>query len=68
VCCGCGFEGHREGCGAHDGDLTFSVVVKTRVTVDDIVGLMLSSRKASGAYTVAMERWKKEGKEGSGMV
>ena len=33
--------------------------------VDDIVGLILSAWKGSGAYEVSLERWKKSGKKGS---
>lgn len=49
-----------------DGGPTVFAVVKHGKGVEDIVGLILSAWKGSGAYDVSMERWKKEGKKGSG--
>lgn len=49
-----------------DGGPTIFAVVKHGKGVQDIVGLILSAWKASGAYEVSMERWEREGKKGSG--
>ncbi|KAL8726616.1 MAG: hypothetical protein Q9181_005977 [Wetmoreana brouardii] len=46
------------------GPVVFAVV-KEGKGVDDIVGLLVSAWKASGAYEVCKERWKREGKTGS---
>lgn len=46
------------------GPVVFAVV-KEGKGVDNIVGLMISAWKASGAYDVSLERWKQEGKKGS---
>lgn len=51
-----------------DGGPTVFAVVKKGKGVEDIVGLILSAWKGSGAYEVCEERWKKEGKKGSGDV
>lgn len=51
-----------------DGGPTIFAVVKHGKGVKDIVGLILSAWKGSGAYEVSMERWKREGKKGSGDV
>lgn len=51
-----------------DGGPTVFAVVKHGKGVEDIVGLILSAWKGSGAYEVSMERWKREGKKGSGGV
>lgn len=48
-----------------DGGPTVFAVVKHGKGVQDIVGLILSAWKASGAYEVSMERWEREGKKGS---
>ncbi len=48
-----------------DGGPTIFAVVKHGKGVEDIVGLILSAWKGSGAYEVSMERWKREGKKGS---
>lgn len=51
--------------GFRDGGPTIFAMVKGGKGVDDIVGLVLSAWKSSGAYEVSLERWKKEGKKGS---
>lgn len=51
-----------------DGGPTIFAVVKHGKGVKDIVGLVLSAWKGSGAYEVSMERWKREEKKGSGDV
>ncbi|MCJ1253927.1 hypothetical protein MMC24_001741 [Lignoscripta atroalba] len=51
-----------------DGGPTIFAVVKHGKGVDDIVNLIISAWKGSGAYEVSLERWKKEGKKGSGEV
>ncbi|MCJ1338365.1 hypothetical protein MMC09_003652 [Bachmanniomyces sp. S44760] len=51
-----------------DGGPTIFAVVKHNKNVDDIVRLMLSAWKGSGAYDVSTERWKVAGKKGSGEV
>ena len=48
-----------------DGGPTIFAVVKHGKGVDDIVGLMLSAWKGSGAYEVCLEKWKREGKKSS---
>ncbi|MCJ1438786.1 hypothetical protein MMC27_008176 [Xylographa pallens] len=48
-----------------DGGPTIFAVVKHGKGVDDIVGLMLSAWKSSGAYEVSLEKWKREGKKSS---
>jgi urease accessory protein len=42
--------------------------VKNGKGVDDIVGLLLSAWRGSGASDVSRERWKREGRKGSGEV
>ncbi|KAL9109468.1 MAG: hypothetical protein Q9187_008156 [Circinaria calcarea] len=49
-----------------DGGPTIFAVVKHGKSVDDIVNLIISAWKGSGAYDVSLERWKKSGKKGSG--
>ena len=51
-----------------DGGPTIFAEVKHQKGVKDIVGLLLSAWKSSGAYDVSLERWNKEGKKGSGNV
>jgi len=51
-----------------DGGPTIFAIVKHGKGVDDIVGLLLSAWKGSGAYDVSLERWKKDGKKSSGEV
>ncbi|MCJ1280732.1 hypothetical protein MMC26_000049 [Xylographa opegraphella] len=48
-----------------DGGPTIFAVVKHGKGVDDIVGLILSAWKSSGAYEVSLEKWKREGKKSS---
>ncbi|KAI4215710.1 MAG: hypothetical protein LQ351_001697 [Letrouitia transgressa] len=48
-----------------DGGPTIFAVVKNGKGVDDIVGLIISAWKSSGAYDVSLERWKREGKRRS---
>jgi urease accessory protein len=48
-----------------DGGPTIFAVVKEGKGVDDIVGLLLSAWKGSGAYEVSLERWKEKGRKGS---
>lgn len=50
-----------------DGGPTIFANIKAGKGVDDIVGLIISAWKSSGAYDVSNERWKKDGKKGSGM-
>lgn len=47
-----------------DGGPTIFAEVKNGKGVDHIVGLILSAWKASGAYEVSRERWKKNGAQG----
>ena len=42
--------------------------VKGGVGVMDVVGLVLSAWKATGAYEESLVKWKKEGRKGSGQV
>ena len=51
-----------------DGGPTIFAVVKKGEGVDDIVGLMLSAWKSCGAYDTSLEKWKTEGKKGSGLI
>ena len=51
-----------------EGGPTIFAVVKHGKNVDDIVNLLISAWKGSGAYDVSLERWKKSGKKGSGDV
>lgn len=51
-----------------DGGPTIFAVVKQGKGMEDIVGLILSAWKGSGAYEVSMEQWKREGRKGSGGV
>ncbi len=44
-----------------DGGPTIFAEVKNGKGVDHIVGLILSAWKASGAYEVSRERWKRNG-------
>lgn len=46
------------------GPVVFAVV-KEGKGVRDIVGLLVSAWKGSGAYEVCLERWKREGRKGS---
>ncbi|KAA6414401.1 MAG: urease accessory [Lasallia pustulata] len=48
-----------------DGGPTIFAEVKNGKGVDDIVGLILSAWKSSGAYEVSLERWKRDGKKNS---
>jgi len=48
-----------------DGGPTIFAVVKHGKGVENIVGLILSAWKGSGAYDVSVEKWKKEGKKNS---
>ncbi|MCJ1320805.1 hypothetical protein MMC15_006146 [Xylographa vitiligo] len=48
-----------------DGGPTIFAVVKHGKGVDDIVGLILSAWKSSGAYEVSLEKWKREGRKSS---
>ncbi|KAL8888877.1 MAG: hypothetical protein Q9215_003746 [Flavoplaca cf. flavocitrina] len=48
-----------------DGGPVVFAVVKEGNGVDDIVGLIISAWKSSGAYDVALERWGRESKKGS---
>ncbi|KAL9012599.1 MAG: hypothetical protein Q9173_002641 [Seirophora scorigena] len=48
-----------------DGGPVVFAVVKEGKGVSDIVELMLSAWKGSGAYDVSLERWKKDGRKGS---
>ncbi len=48
-----------------DGGPTIFAVVKQGKGVEDIVGLLLSAWKGSGAYEVSLERWNRDGKKGS---
>ena len=48
-----------------DGGPVVFAVVKEGKGVDDIVGLVISAWKGSGAYDVALERWGRESKKGS---
>jgi urease accessory protein len=51
-----------------DGGPTIFAEVKHGKGVDDIVGLLLSAWKSSGAYDTSQQRWKEEGRKGSGEV
>jgi len=62
---GLGFRGVEADCGNRDGGPTIFAVVKHGKGVDNIVGLILSAWKGSGAYEVSLERWKKSGRKGS---
>ena len=42
--------------------------VKGAIGVSDVVGLMLSAWKGTGAHDESLERWKKEGRKGSGQT
>lgn len=42
--------------------------VKAGVGIQDVVGLLLSAWKGTGAYEVTLERWKRVGRKGSGIV
>lgn len=48
-----------------DGGPTIFAVVKHGKGVDDIVGLLLSAWKGSGAYESSVEKWKKSGRKNS---
>lgn len=48
-----------------DGGPVVFAVVKEGKGVDDIVGLVISAWKGSGAYDVALERRRRENKNGS---
>ncbi|MCJ1472068.1 hypothetical protein MMC13_000714 [Lambiella insularis] len=48
-----------------DGGPTIFAVVKHGKGVDDIVGLLLSAWKGSGAYDASLERWKRDGRKNS---
>jgi len=48
-----------------DGGPTIFAVVKHGKGVENIVGLILSAWKSSGAYETSLERWKTHGKKGS---
>jgi len=47
-----------------EGGPTIFAEVKNGKGVEHIVGLILSAWKASGAYEVSLERWRREGREG----
>ena len=51
-----------------DGGPTIFAVVKHDKGVDDIVNLILSAWKSCGAYDITLEKWKREGRKGSGRV
>lgn len=51
-----------------EGGPTIFAVVKHDKGVDDIVNLIISAWKSSGAYEVSEERWNKDGRKGSGAV
>lgn len=51
-----------------DGGPVIFAEVKNGKAVDDIVGLILSAWRGSGASEVSAERWKREGRKGSGEV
>jgi urease accessory protein len=55
-------------CVHRDGGPTVFAVVKQGKGVDDIVNLIISAWKSSGAYELSEERWKRDGKKGSGEV
>ena len=48
-----------------DGGPTIFAEVKHGKGVGNIVGLILSAWKGSGAYDVSLERWKRDGKKNS---
>ncbi|MCJ1297472.1 hypothetical protein MMC08_000258 [Hypocenomyce scalaris] len=48
-----------------DGGPTIFAEVKNGKGVDNIVGLILSAWKGSGAYEVSLERWKRDGRKNS---
>ena len=48
-----------------DGGPTIFAEVKNGKGVDNIVGLILSAWKGSGAYDVSRERWKSKGQQSS---
>jgi urease accessory protein len=48
-----------------DGGPTIFAVVKHGKGVDNIVDLIISAWKASGAYDVCLAKWKSVGKKGS---
>ena len=51
-----------------EGGPTIFAEVKNGKGVQDIVGLLLSAWKASGAYEVSLERRKKGAEKGSGQI
>ncbi|MCJ1229131.1 hypothetical protein MMC12_005796 [Toensbergia leucococca] len=58
----------RDAARMREGGPTIFAEVKNGKGVDHIVGLILSAWKGSGAYDISLERWKKEGRKGSGKV
>ena len=57
------FEAHNSGCS--DGGPTIFAVVKHGKAVDDIVNLILSAWKTTGAYEISRKRWEQNGRKGS---
>lgn len=51
-----------------DGGPVIFTNVKGGIGIEDVVHLLLSAWKGSGAYEVSLERWKKDGRKGSGKV
>ncbi|RAK96261.1 urease accessory protein UreG [Aspergillus ibericus CBS 121593] len=58
----------RDAAKMREGGPTVFAEVKNGKRVSDIVNLILSAWKASGAYEVSLERWKNGGQRGSGSV
>jgi urease accessory protein len=54
----------RDASRMREGGPTIFAEVKNGKGVEHIVGLILSAWKASGAYEVSLERWRREGREG----
>ena len=48
-----------------EGGPTIFAEVKNGKSVSDIVGLLLSAWRSSGASEVSVQKWKKEGRNGS---
>ena len=42
--------------------------VKGAIGVSDVIGLVLSAWKGTGAYDKSLERWRNEGRKGSGQI
>ena len=53
---------------SREGGPTIFAVVKHDKGVSDIVNLILSAWKGSGAYDISLERWKTAGKKNSAEV